>query len=109
MRKLTRLYFSWSRPTPNLFPFVALYGAFLAVMMVILVNSVLTNLLGLPPWMGYILLSILILPIGFVLIMAAALVNEKMWKIFGIYRLFNVTNYPIEEFFMSIAGIETDA
>ncbi len=93
---------------PNLFPIVALYGAVLTMMMLILVNSLLTNRLGLPPGMGLIVLIIPFVALHYVASVATALLFEKICKFFGIYRLFNVTNKPIEKFFKSIAGIEGD-
>ena len=93
---------------PNLFPFIALLGAILALIMVGWAFAVLTQLLGLPPWMVWIVLIIPSLAFGYVAMMAMALVNEKIWKFFGFYRLFNVTSNPIEDVFKSIAGIEKD-
>ena len=93
---------------PNLFPFVALLGASLACIMVGWAFAVLTQLLGLPPLMALIVLIIPMFAFGYVLMMSIALIDEKIWKFFGIYRLFNVKNKPIEKFFKSIAGIEKD-
>ena len=108
MSKLTRFYFSCSQAMPNAFSINALLGAFFSLLLVGWAVAILTKLLGLPFWAALIVVILPLLALGYVAILAAALLCEKIWKVIGIYRLLNVTNNPIEQYFLSFCGVETN-
>ena len=108
MRRLARFYFSKSHLMPEIYPALALLGAFLALLVLGWGFAILSQLLGLPSWAALAILILPILAVFYIALMAGLILAERLWKLFGIYGLLNVSGSPIERGFASFAGVKSD-